>query len=153
MDNASENRFLLSKFCNLKKLELIYHPCISFETLIKVICNNPALESLCIKTNRHGHSTFSAIISEYSFKNVMLLLGDAHFLGSPIQLKEFAYSPVYYLFADDFPDDQIMQQPDYVVDRFIDSLKHLESLALTLSAVYRFTNAVERNSVSFGSAM
>lgn len=41
-----ENGFVLAKFRNLKKMELIQYPSISFGTLKEIVSNNPGRESL-----------------------------------------------------------------------------------------------------------
>lgn len=131
------NGFVLSKFCNLKKIELIDFPCISFETLKGVINNNPGLESFEI-INEFTYKCADTILDAYPFDELMIVFG-----STPLkQLKKFTYIPLCYG-PNGPPDILIRRQPEHVVDAFVNSLKHLESLALSFLALDYFTDAVE----------
>lgn len=125
---------------------MLDNPCISFETLREVIHNNPGLESLCIirELIRYNQSTSlflatnaTEILRIYPFDEVMKLIGAA----SMNQLKEFAYSPLYY----EGIDFQIKRHTNHmqIVDAFVDSLKHLESFALSFKEANYFTDVIE----------
>lgn len=133
--NSTSNGLILPEFHNLKKLDLLSYPSISFETLEKIIFSNSGLERLCIsdKIELHG----AAVKSTYPFDDLMVLISKAHLN----QLKEFLYVPFWNVpipYA-----IQIRRQPDnYLVDAFVDSLKNLESLILS-SDVNLFTDWTE----------
>lgn len=121
----------LSEFRNLKKLELVDSPSISLELLQEVVHNNPGLESLYIgdrSENFHGKE----IVRTYPFGELMALIAAAHMTG----LKEFSYVPFWYRTIDTTKFSNVIeyhwrQSADHIVDTFIDSLKYLESLALS----------------------
>lgn len=127
-----DNGFLLSNFQNLKALELVDNPCISFETLKEVILNNSELDSLYIgERTKNMHGTW--ILERYPFNDLMdVLIYAAGYFQQ--QLKEFSYVPMSF---SSIPQATwTMLQTDYILNTF----KHLESLALAHSPVYRFTD-------------
>lgn len=130
-----KNGFVLSKSRNLKKLELIDLPCIPNETLSKVIHDNLGLESLCIK-NEMGNIDATKILVLHLFDKLMMMFESALFN----HLKEYVYAPLY--FGQNGPSPYQIKQPDHIVDAFVDSLKHLESLASSFAAVNYFTDVV-----------
>lgn len=135
---SSNHGFMLSKFRNLKKLEFLDYPCISFGTLRRVIYNNPGLESLCISDENKCIPVTDDILRVYPLDKLMVLFGTT----CMNQLKEFAYillDPEHY----NRQGIQIRRQPNHILDAFVDSLKYLESLALSFLAVNFFADIVE----------
>lgn len=134
--DCTHDGLILPKFGNLKRLELVNNPCISFKLLKEVIRNNPQLERLDIG-DRMLCGMGAKILNSYPFDELMVVIG-AHLK----YLKVLNYIPISYGLNRQ-PNRQIRQQPKHIVDAFVDSLVHLETLALSSVIVNSFTNVAE----------
>lgn len=136
-DYFSFKGFALPVFHGLKKLEINNYPSVSFESLKEVIRNNPALEGLHLGEDFPPDKSISETIKTYPFDEIIMLIS-AHLN----QLKEFSYVAMLdlSLVGHNSLVHYMNRQPDHVIDRCVDSLKHLESLALSPVAVGIFTD-------------
>lgn len=134
---SSIGELVFPAFHNLKELQLINHAIILFESFEEVIRNNSTLESLYIGDSNIFHRR-SQITKSYPFDKLIAFVG-AHLN----QLKEFAYVPAineYSLMWPALPSNNMRRISDQILDSFVDSLYHLDSLALSIVIIEFFTD-------------
>lgn len=120
----------LLEFCSLKKFEVIGRwPPIRFNELTKLVHNNrSSLESLVLGDFfRHpyfGRINVTEVATHFPLNQLMQLVG-----ANLTHLKEFGYVPRSKFFL--AREIQTDRPPDHIIDQFVNSLKHLESLSLS----------------------
>lgn len=125
------DNFHPSRFRNLMKLEIKNTAAFEFDELEEIFHSNPALESL-ILGDEFTKMRESYLGWEYSFDELVKLIGT--YLK---QLKELEYTPIISSwFKKMLREDGIVDLSEVDIEKFVGSLKHLESLGLSSDIKY-----------------